>query len=329
MDTQPGTQNPEPGTENQKTEPAKTEVVREIHHHHDHSRSPGGMFFGILIVAIGVYFLGKQAGWFPADVDLNWNLIWPLFIIAFGVSLLSRRGTFGWLVTTILTIAVLGFLAAMAFGWMGTSPALTTDVIGIAKEANVTSAVFTVGTGAGKLTMTGGASQLVSGTYTHTGMTLEKSSSVAGNVQDVTLKTTGSWAWFGMHRNDLTLRVASDVPTTLNVNSGASDMDLNFADVMLQAVDIDTGASSLVLNLGDKVDQSSVKVKAGASSVTVSLPKTVGVKVTLDAGATSKNLTDFHKLDDKTYESTNYSSTTKKVHLDFDLGAASLTVLWR
>lgn len=287
------------------------------------------MFFGFLIIAIGVYFLGKQAGWFPADVELNWNWIWPLFIIAFGVSLLSRRGTFGWLVTVIMTIAVLGFLAAAAFGAFGKASPLQTDAVSIAKQADAKTLALDIDTGAGKLVLSGGASQLITGTHTHRGMMLDQANALDNGTQRVSLKTNKNWGWIGSHRNDLDLQLADDVPTRLTIDSGAMDMELDLTTVNVTGIDVDTGASDLTLVLGDKAERATVHVGAGASSIDVSLPKTVGARLTWDAGASSKSLPDFNKIDDRTYETSNYASASKKVDLDFDLGAASLNVTWR
>lgn len=339
MDNPQGTQSGEqrthnptaesPQAETPKVEPAKIEVVKEVHHHHDRERGPGGAFIGILIVALGVYFLGKQAGWFPEDVELNWNWIWPLFIIAFGVSLLSRRGAFGWLLTTFLTLGVLGFLAAAAFGAFGKVSPLETDTVSIAKEADLKNLALDIDTGAGKLIITGGSDKLITGTHTHRGMRLDQSNTFDNGTQRVSLSTDKDWGWIGRHRNDLELLLASDTETRLTVDSGAMDMELDLTTVRVTDIDIDTGASDLSLILGDLVDKATVSVGAGASSIDVSLPKTVGARLTWDAGASSKNLPDFTKLDDRTYETSNYSSASKKIDLDFDLGAASLDVSWR
>lgn len=287
------------------------------------------MFIGIIVIALGLYFLGKQAGWFPEDVDLNWNWIWPLFIIAFGVSLLSRRSAFGWLLTTVMVIGVLGFLAAAAFGAFGKAGPLQTDTVSITKQADMQALALDVDTGAGKLFIRGGSDKLVTGTHTHRGMQLNQSNTLDNGTQRVSFTTDKDWGWIGRHRNDLELLLASDTPTTLTVDSGALDMEFDLSAVKVTDIDIDTGASDLSLTLGDIVEKLKVKVGAGASSIDVSLPKSVGARLTWDAGASSKNLPDFNKIDDRTYETSNYASASKKIDLDFDLGAASLDVSWR
>lgn len=106
-------------------------------------------------------------------------------------------------------------------------------------------------------------------------------------------------------------------------------MDLDLTNIMAKVVDVDTGASTFNLTLGDKADLVSINVDAGASTINITLPKILGAKINIDADATAKNLTDFDKIDDKTYESKGYAAATKKVNLDFSQGASTLNVNWK
>ncbi|MFA6588581.1 MAG: toast rack family protein [Patescibacteria group bacterium] len=316
-------QNPE----TKKSEPEKS-VVKEIHHHHYGQRRPGGFFIGLFVIIVGLMFLGRAAGWLPQDINIDWNWIWPLIIIFIGLSILTGRGWFSWLSGTIVTIIVLALVAWMVFG-NSSDKNLTTQEVGYDKAANVTSAVLNLNTGATKLNIKGGSAKLLTGIFSSYNLELKQQEETKDNIQNITLETTSSWKWFTSSKNTIDLQVNNDLPINLNIDSGASDMDLDLTNVMAKAVDVDTGASTLNLTLGDKLEQASVNVDAGASTINITLPKSLGAKLNIDAGATSKNLSDFKKIDDKTYESNNYASTTKKVNLDFGLGASTLNVNWK
>jgi hypothetical protein len=306
-------------------------VVKEIHHHHHYRKGPGmgGIFFGIIVIFVGLLFLARSLGWFPEGFHFNWNIVWPLIIIFVGLSMLSRHGLVSWIIGGLVTLGVGAIMAHMMCDNNMGKNETTTEAVTVEQNAAATSSTLNVHTGAGKLAIVGGSEKLVSGTFTSSGFTLNKEDSLSNANQTVTLQTKGSWAWFGNHRNDLDLKLANDIPTAIKISSGASDMDIDLSSVMATSVDVDTGASDLVLTLGDKVDQSSVKIDAGASSIVVNLPKTLGAKLLLDAGATSKTLTDFTEIDSKTFESKNYGTATQKVTLEMDLGAASLTINWK
>ena len=52
------------------------------------------MFFGLLIVIVGVVFLMQNLGWLSASA---WQVIWPILIIIFGISIMSgERKGHGW-----------------------------------------------------------------------------------------------------------------------------------------------------------------------------------------------------------------------------------------
>lgn len=54
------------------------------------------MFFGIFLVVVGLVFLGQNLGFISAGV---WDILWPVLIVALGVSLLGKRSCrwcWGW-----------------------------------------------------------------------------------------------------------------------------------------------------------------------------------------------------------------------------------------
>ncbi|RJO59694.1 hypothetical protein C4546_01255 [Candidatus Parcubacteria bacterium] len=322
----PDTKNANGNSAPKPAEPEKT-VIKEVHHHH-YRHGPGRFFFGLFVVVVGLMFLGRAAGWLPQDISIDWSWVWPLLIIFLGLSILTGRSWFSWITGSIITILVLILVAWMIFGNLGARE-LTTQEVSYDKGANVTSAVLNLKTGASKLNIKGDSSKLLTGIFSSYNLNLTKQETIADGVQNITLGTTSSWKWFTSSKNTIELQLTNDLPVTLNLDSGASDMDLDLTNVMAKIVDVDTGASTLNLTLGDKLEQASVNIDAGASTLNIFLPRTLGAKLNIDAGVSSKNLTDFNKIDDKTYESQNYSSVAKKVNLDFNLGAATLNVNWR
>lgn len=339
MDTpnqEPRTVNTEPEKEQPKTEPkpqAEPQVVKEVHHHHyKRGFNPGSMFFGLLIIVVGVAFLGRNAGWFDFSFQVDWNVIWPVILILVGLSFFNRRGWVSGVIGGVITVIVVGLVAWAVFG--GTAHReTTTDTVTILKQDKVAESVVNIKTGAGKLAINGSipvsSTSLITGTHTTNNLSLTKESSLNGTTQTTTLSTKSSGSWVFNHRNELSLQLAKDIPTSLILDTGAMDMTLDLTEIQAKLVDVDTGASTLNLTLGDLLETAEVRVDAGASTINVTLPKTLGAKLSLDSGATSKNLADFTKIDEHTYESTNYSTSTKKVTLDFDLGAATLDIRWK
>lgn len=49
----------------------------------------GGSLWGLVLILVGLAFLGDNLGWFSFDV---WEVLWPTVIIIIGLQLLLRRG---------------------------------------------------------------------------------------------------------------------------------------------------------------------------------------------------------------------------------------------
>lgn len=311
--------------------PAPTEPVREVHYdRHDRGQSSlgfGRILFGGLLILVGLAYLGNSLGWFTVDVDI-WQL-WPLMIIFLGLSILSRHGWISWVVGSLITLVVLGGVAYVVFVGSPAQRTVTTETIAVAKEAGAEQATLDIDAGAGSLTLQSGATDAVNGTFESNVTTVSKTSSLTNTTQAIGFNMRGHWRGFGSTKNSLDLKLNQDLLYEVNVDSGAMDMNLDLAEIKLTKLTVDTGASSLNLDLGDRVDRSDVLVKAGASSVDISLPKTVGARVDVQAGLTSKDLEDFTKIGDTTYESANYGSAEKKISIELDLGVSSLNVHWR
>ena len=46
------------------------------------------MLLGLFLVILGLAFLAQNLGWLPVGV---WGIIWPVLIVALGISLLVKR----------------------------------------------------------------------------------------------------------------------------------------------------------------------------------------------------------------------------------------------
>lgn len=305
--------------------------AKEIHHHHYHEPrgfSPFRLFVGFLVILIGLSLLARSFGldW-AFRIDL-WKY-WPVLVILIGLSLLTR-GRASQLLGIVIGLFLIGLIVVSFFGGWISPRTLTTKDVSIANEGGAQSADIRVSTGAGKLTVAGGATKLLEGRFQSSFADLETTSRLSGSEQVVTVTTKGrgGW-WFGGGRNQLDLKLKNDIPLKLRIDGGALEMDLDLRELAIRETTIDTGATDLTLTLGDKSDNSRVSIDAGASSIAITLPKTLGARLTLDAGASSKTLTDFVEVGKGTYESANYQSSEKKVELNVDIGAASLAVRWQ
>lgn len=295
------------------------------HRRHDHRGfSPWRLFFGIFVVVIGLTLLAQQFGWTVVQWDYLWRL-WPVVIILMGLSLLSRGHVMNTVVSIILGIVVIAI--GVGFVVNGTAKRdTTTQHITVPAAEGTTSASVQLNVGASKVTLTGGSDKVIDGTFTSNVTTLSTETEVDNSVQNIHLNMQQPSWWWGGTKNHLDARLSSEIPLAVDVNSGASDLNLDLSTVKATSVTVDSGAASVSLRLGDLVDTNTVKVSAGASSISIKVPEATGVSVVLDAAVSSKTLPGFTETTKNHFESTGYSDATNKIDISIHAGASSISI---
>ena len=95
------------------------------------------------------------------------------------------------------------------------------------------------------------------------------------------------------------LRLNNDVTTELHVQLGAGKLNLALGDLALTRLHVEMGAgSSLVDLVGNWKHDVDVHLEGGVGNVTVRLPRSVGVRVSVEGGLGSVSSNDFKKNGD-------------------------------
>lgn len=290
----------------------------------------GRLFLGLFLIFIGLALLGETTGLYHIEIDF-WSL-WPVLIIALGLSLLSRQGWLSFFIAVVVIVLVLA-LIVLSF-YLGSnsfvkqrSGKVETELVSIPYLAGAKVATIKIKTGAGKLSIDGGGVGLVSGHFDSNFLKLKVDSKLRDGVQEVSLETQGNWRTFMRRpRNDLDLSISSTLPVDLYLDAGAMKMEIDLTEVRARTVEIKSGASSLRLALGDLVENSEVRINSGASSIDISVPSSVGTRLEIEGGLISKDLSGFEKIEEGIYETENYQTADKKIDIFLDIGVSSLKV---
>jgi hypothetical protein len=126
-------------------------------------------------------------------------------------------------------------------------------------------------------------------------------------------------------KNLISLGLNKNPIWNLDVVFGAGKSDLDLTNYKTKTIDIKAGAGDLDLKLGDKLEKQTVKIKSGASSVTIKVPKSVGCEIEIDGILNSKDIDGFEKNDGK-YQTSNLGSATKKIKIEIESAVASINV---
>lgn len=290
------------------------------------------VFFGLFVVVFGLASLVNNLGIFSLNIDFS--VLWPLFIIFVGLSLFSRKNIVSTIIgATVATLCIflvfISFLSCVSVRYSGGIASVFP--VSVSKDSGAEKANISLNAGAGEVKVYGiDSGKLVEGELTTNLATVKVDFKTKDNVQDVNIgiQRGRSWMKGGHFKNDFDLGIDKNTPLTFYINSGASNNNIDLTGVKAESVAIQTGASNVDLKMGDALDTADVVIEAGMSSINLSLPKTAGVKLVLESGMSSKDLPDFISAGKNVYQSLNYDSSQKKINVNIKMGMASLSVNW-
>lgn len=290
----------------------------------------GRLFWGLLLIVVGGLVLLNNFGVVVVDWTNVWKL-WPLGIIAAGLSILSVRN---WLWRTlaiavmVVTLGLIVYLAVFA-------PSTPTPIRGVSdvtierQSATISRADVAIKTGASQLQLTSADHSTIARSRLESNvLTQSHTSSVDGGIQRVSLSTEGGGSWWigdGL-RTNWQVSLTRGLPLDVSVDIGATDADIDLSKAFIQSIDVNSGASSVVVKIGALEKLTRITIDSGASSVVVKVPKSSGVQVRLDSGLASKNLADLKETTTDVFESDGFDSAAQQVTIVGKIGASSFTV---
>lgn len=326
------------------TKPVEAVVVEPVepapraprHHGENRRYRSSSIFWGFAFIFVGVLVLLDNLNVVDVHFGNLWQL-WPVLIIGAGVSMLSLKGWISGVLSALLAVAFAGLALLVSID----NPYL--ERIGLSSSQNVTttSAQATVAEKELDLTLRIGATDIaINSSSSQDGfwaelrsnrMTLEKTTQeVRDGVQYATLETTskheGWWIGMGMMDNGLKLDLTQKVPVSLHIDSGASSLSGDLSSIQLKALTVKAGASSVDLRFGAKAAKQDVTFDAGASSVKLSIPAGVGVRIEADNGLSHTEFGDIAKVSDGVYESAGFATAETQITIHAKLGVSSFEV---
>ncbi len=126
------------------------------------------------------------------------------------------------------------------------------------------------------------------------------------------------------HNVDIKLNAAPVWDFDLDIGAAAITMDMSLYKT--RTVDIDGGAASIDLKLGDVYPETNVSIDAGASSITLNVPVLTGCEVKANTVLSSRNLEGFHKVQDHTFQTDDFSTAANKIYITIDAAVSSLSI---
>ena len=290
----------------------------------------GNLFLGLIILSVGIFYLCKNYGWLPENLNLEILRLWPILIIAVGLSLLNNKGFLSKTIGFIIFLIVITITSFLIFYGVknDTKPVLNENPFKIERSEKTNYSSVAIKSGVGKVNITGGSEEFAEGNLRSNISNLKIDNDTSSEKQKLSLEVESRdrIELLSEVKNDLTVKLNSELPTDISLNLGVADSKLDLREVLVNNLDIEIGVANLDLIMGDRAEMAKVNLRSGVSSVKISLPDNVGSKIIIKEGLSSKELKDFEKIDDETYQTANYDEVEKKIEIDLDIGISRLEI---
>ena len=269
--------------------------------------------FPLVLISLGLLFLLANAGYVAGiRADQLWRL-WPLLLVLGGVDMLLRPRSYA--IALFVEICLIGAAALYLLSGATVSPA-NLEYNASVPRAGVTDLNLTVNYGAGRLALSGGATDLVA--VSSAQQDIERTVSQSGSSASVVLSSgNGTWIFDGRDRS-WSVQIPTDVRTGMTLNLGAGDFDLDLTQVQLSRATINAGASSATIRLPASVKGDvRMTISTGASDVKILVPQGLAYRVIYSGVISSQT---------GPTESASYASSTDRLTISVSTAAGSVSI---
>ena len=253
-------------------------------------------FWGGALLLLGVLLLLQTQG----IISNVFKYFWPLALILVG----------GWMILNVY--------------WRPARSAEETFSIPLGAAKN---AKFRFSHGAGQIEISGGAPAGVA-LVGSSAVGMNRESRLNGDRLEVKVEAGPSFVPFiGPSEGVWRFQLTQEIPLTLIVEAGASQIDIDLKDVLATRVELKTGASSSNVVMPAR-GVSLLDVEAGAASVNIRVPEATAARIRVKEGVTAVNVDTnrFPHLDSGIYQSSNYDTAVDRAEINVESGLGSVSV---
>ncbi len=304
------------------------------------------IFWGVVLVLIGILFILKNVGIIYFDWFTIWRL-WPLILILWGISLIPVKDY----LKLIFSVASIGLAILLvnqydktgyySFGWDHHNNRIENSDDGEewsdsseaqelfqSYDSTIQRVTLNLDAAAGdfRISDTVADDKLITfekkGTIGNYSMTSEGE----GADREINLKIEDSKVKF--HNKGMRVKLGLHQAPVWNCNFdiGAANIDFDLSPYKVEKLSIDGGASSIKVRLGNLNPITEVDIDAGASSISIDIPKDSGAEITTETVLSSRRFDGFRKAGDGIFRTDNYNTASKKIRISVDAGVSSVDV---
>jgi hypothetical protein len=290
-----------------------------------------GLFWPLILIGAGLVFLLANYGLIQPVSFLALLALWPVLLILLGIDIaFARRWPFGTLVAEVAIIGLALLLAATqpnmlsltTFSFSGSSGCADPRSSVSVPRGSLQSTALSINGGAANYHVSGGAAGALEATAGFDELCLSDRDS-GGTRGDIRLSQGGTRLGGA---NDISVRLASDLPVTLTVNAGAGEFDLDLHDVKVTGARMNIGAATATITLPRPSGEVAMRVDAGASSLTFEIPSDVEARIVVSGLVSTSATNPRATKSGNIIETAGYAAAKDRVTVTVTGGATSVSV---
>lgn len=310
------------------------------------------ILWGIILLFVGVVLLLENFN----VIEFYWRNVWgfwPIFLIIAGINILfnKNKSQAGNLISIGIVVITLGFLF-----YRGQQPPehrglfgadfekdinididhddeehVNTERLTFAEPFHIDSAknvVLDISGGGTSFKLDGATDSLIAAVVEKSRGTFTLKKEFTDSVQRLTFRMQGKKGKWNMNDggNDVNFKLNTHPKWELNMNMGAGEVDFDLSAYKIRTFKFEGGAAALDIKMGDLLPIADVVVKTGVADVKIAVPTAAGCRIKTSTGLSAKDFTGFTKLENGTYETPNYATSTKKIFITLDGGLSNFEV---
>ncbi|MFU8843195.1 MAG: LiaI-LiaF-like domain-containing protein [Bacteroidales bacterium] len=130
----------------------------------------------------------------------------------------------------------------------------------------------------------------------------------------------------GNIKNTVRIRLNENPVWVLDMNAGASKVEMDLTPFIFSKINIDGGASAIDLKIGERSGRTDIRIKAGASALKIRIPESSACEVSTKTVLSGKDIVGFNQIERGLYQTPNFSDTSNQVHISIDAAVSGVNI---
>jgi hypothetical protein len=301
------------------------------------------IFWGILLVIIGILFILKNTGVLFFSWSTMWHL-WPVILILWGISIIPVKDWIK-LVLSLVTVVVT-FFAVQQYGpkdnhnwnfeWNDNKDRNNDDEDTNTVYNNVMSedydsltkfAELKLNIGVGKFTIKDTTNMLIEVKHDNDNANYSMTAKAEDSITIIDLSLEKGEFNDGNVSNNVNMKLNPNPIWDLDLNVGAAEVKFDLSGFKTRNLKIQGGASDIDIKIGAALPLTDMKLEAGAASIMIRIPEGAGCEIISNTFMASKDFKGFTKVANQKYQTPNFASSTKKIMINLQAGVARVDVV--